>query len=141
MVHTQHQNEFLRRFNEKIDSFSEHPDYPDLRKKANEYERLWSGFGLEAIIAQDFVERIVAMPLDYIADWLDGKNELKWRREDQKMLEAIKVGYEEILKAHPDYEIHKISLKHEGFYTQEYDYEVLERRDDCLIVGKKEKAV
>lgn len=138
MAHDQNQNVILRRFNEKIDSFSERPDYPEMRKKADEYERLWSSFGLDAIIAQDFVERIAAMPLEYIADWLDGKNELKWRREDEKMLEAIKGGYEAIQKNNPDYKIERIATKHEELY-KEYGYEVLDRRSDCLIVGRKEK--
>ena len=34
--------------------------------------------GYLMIKAEDFIKRIEEMPLDYIRDWLDGKNQLEW---------------------------------------------------------------
>lgn len=68
-------------FNEKIDSFKNHEKYPWLRDFADEAKSLNEGDGYFAIAAQDFIERIEKMPLEYIRDWLDGKNKLEWRSE------------------------------------------------------------
>lgn len=34
--------------------------------------------GFYQIKAEDFIERIVAAPLEYIEDWLNGNNQLEW---------------------------------------------------------------
>lgn len=68
-------------FNEKIDSFSEHPKYEWLRKNADHAMSANEGCGYSMIAGADFIERIEKMPLDYIKDWLDGKNKLEWKPE------------------------------------------------------------
>lgn len=68
-------------FNEKIDHFQNHAKYPWLRQYANEAIHWNSGFGYYQIKAEDFINRIESMPLDYIQDWLDGKNKLEWKPE------------------------------------------------------------
>lgn len=66
-------------FNRKIDHFSRHPKYEKLRKSADDALRYHTGYGLDAIHAADFMDRIVKMPLSYIEKWLDGENHLTWR--------------------------------------------------------------
>lgn len=73
-----HKENYEKSFNEKIDYFKEHPKYDWLRKYADEALSWHTGFGLLAIKAIDFMDRIIAKPLDYIQDWLDGKNKLEW---------------------------------------------------------------
>lgn len=68
-------------FNEKIDNFKEHKKYSWLRKYANEAIEWNSMYGYLQIKAEDFIERIEKMPLEYIQDWLDGKNQLEWKPE------------------------------------------------------------
>ena len=67
-----------RLFNEKIDSLSDHPKYAWLRQYADEAICYNSGDGYYQIKAADFIERIEKMPVEYIRDWLDGKNKLEW---------------------------------------------------------------
>lgn len=67
-------------FNQKIDSFADHPKYGWLRKYADEAIHWNSGGGYYQIKAEDFIERIEKMPLEYIRDWLDGKNQLEWNQ-------------------------------------------------------------
>ena len=69
---------YEKRFNEKIDYFKNHSKYATLRKSADEALKYHTGYGLDAIHAQDFMDRIIKMPLDYIQEWLDGKNSLQW---------------------------------------------------------------
>lgn len=66
-------------FNRKIDHFSNHPMYAKLRHSADEALKYHTGFGLDAIHAGDFMDRIVKMPLAYIEAWLNGENQLTWR--------------------------------------------------------------
>lgn len=81
------------------------------------------------------MDRIIAMPLDYIQDWLDGKNELKWREQDKKMLEAIKGGWVDILEKYPNAEVHHIAESAVHFY-EECGYEIL--KDEVSRYSKKE---
>lgn len=68
-------------FNEKINHFKEHPKYEWLRQYANDAMTWNEMSGYLMIKAADFIERIEKMPIDYIADWLDGKNKLEWKPE------------------------------------------------------------
>lgn len=68
-------------FNEKIDSFKEHKKYSRLRQYADEAIHWNEMSGYLMIKAEDFIKRIEKMPLDYIRDWLDGKNQLEWKPE------------------------------------------------------------
>ena len=70
-----------RLFNEKIDSFKDHEKYSWLRKYANDAIVHNEGGGYTMIVAEDFIKRIEQMPLEYIRDWLDGKNKLEWRAD------------------------------------------------------------
>lgn len=67
-----------RIFNEKINHFKDHPKYEWLRKYADEAMRFNEGAGYDMIKAADFIKRIEKAPIEYIADWLDGKNQLEW---------------------------------------------------------------
>lgn len=66
-------------FNAKINFFAEHPLYKKLRHRADEALNFHTGYGLDAILAGDFMDRIVKMPLPYIEAWLNGENQLTWR--------------------------------------------------------------
>lgn len=66
-------------FNTKIDHFKDHPKYERLRQYADEALNWNENYGLLQIKAEDFIERIEQMPLEYIRDWLDGKNRLEWK--------------------------------------------------------------
>lgn len=72
-------NKYEAVFNAKINHFAEHPKFEQLRHSADEALRYHTGYGLDAIHAGDFMDRIVKMPLPYIAAWLDGENGLTWR--------------------------------------------------------------
>lgn len=111
-------------FNEKINHFSGHKGYETLRKNADKVLGSYTGFGLECIISTDFMDRIIAMPLEYIQDWLDGKNELEWREQDKKRLEAIRGGWLDIFEQYPNAEVHRITESSARFY-KEYGYEII----------------
>lgn len=68
-------------FNAKIDSLRGHEKYEWLRQYADEAIMWHTGFGYYQIKAADFMDRIIAIPVDYIRDWLDGKNKPEWREE------------------------------------------------------------
>lgn len=68
-------------FNEKIDSFKWHEKYSWLREYADDALKWNEMSGYLMIKAEDFIERIEKMPLDYIKNWLDGKNQLEWKPE------------------------------------------------------------
>lgn len=71
-------------FNEKIDSFKEHKAYSSwLRQYADDAIKWNEMSGYLMIKAEDFIKRIEKMPLEYIRDWLDGKNQLEWKAEYQ----------------------------------------------------------
>lgn len=123
-------------FNEKIDFFKDHKSYIWLRDQADRMLRNRSGFGWPTIAADDFIDRIVAMPLEYIQDWLDGKNELKWRRQDELLLNAIKGGFVELYQEYPDVEIHKVSANNASFYTEHLGFQVLQEKNGFCYVGK-----
>lgn len=125
-------------FNEKINYFFGHKGYETLRKNADKALGSYTGFGLESIIYTDFMDRIIAMPLDYIQDWLDGKNELKWREQDKKMLEAIKGGWVDILEQYPNAEVHRIAESAARFY-EEYGYEIITDEHKRTLAIKKNK--
>lgn len=67
-----------RIFNEKINSFKEREKYAWLRKYADDAIVYNEGCGFLMIKAEDFIKRIERASLDYIRDWLDGKNQLEW---------------------------------------------------------------
>lgn len=80
-------------FNAKIDALRDHPKYEWLRKYADEAMTWNEGFGILMIKAEDFIDRIETMELDFIREWLDCKNMLKrdeynvWlssRKEEEK---------------------------------------------------------
>ena len=124
-------------FDSKINYFYSHKGYKKLRENADKALSSYTGFGLESIIYSDFMDRIIAMPLDYIQDWLDGKNELKWREEDKRMLAAIKGGYVDVLEQYPNSEIHLIAESAVKFYV-DYGYEIINDRKRILAIKKNE---
>lgn len=65
-------------FNDKIDYFSNHPKYKQLRRMADDSITWNTMCGLHQIMAEDFIKRIIAAPLSYIEDWLNGENGLEW---------------------------------------------------------------
>jgi len=76
--------EYEAKFNSKIDYFKNHPKYEWLRQYANDALNWYANFGYLQIKAEDFMNRIIAKPLDYIQDWLDGKNQLEWSSEEKE---------------------------------------------------------
>lgn len=68
-------------FNEKIDHFKNHSQYAWLRQYADD-AIIWNEMsGYLMIKASDFIKRIEKMPISYIGEWLDGKNQLEWQSE------------------------------------------------------------
>lgn len=65
-------------FNEKINHFSKHTKFQWLREYADEALKWNTMCGFYQIKAEDFIERIVAAPLEYIEDWLNENNQLEW---------------------------------------------------------------
>lgn len=118
-------NKYINLFDEKINHFSAHDKYSWLRKEADKAKSYWGGYGLDAIIYQDFLERIVAMPLDYIRGWLDGENQLKWRQSDERTSKAIKGGFEHLLEKYDHHEIHRIDASAKKFYKK-YGWSIVE---------------
>ena len=126
----------LTEFDNKIEEMKYHEKYRWLKAQADKAKQMFDSFGLDRIRGEDFIERIAAMPLDYISDWLDGKNQLFWRPEDKKMLSAIKCGGKRVLMEHPDAEdVCQIRLRSEEAYIR-HGYLVGERGPDYLIVYK-----
>ena len=66
-------------FNEKVNHFAGHPLFEKFRHSADEALKYHTGYGIDAIHAGDFMDRIVKMPLPYIESWLNGENQLTWR--------------------------------------------------------------
>ena len=65
-------------FNEKINHFSNHTKFGWLRKYADDALCYDTCCGFYQIKAEDFINRIIKADIDYIKDWLDGKNQLEW---------------------------------------------------------------
>lgn len=128
----------LESFDKKIKEFESHKEYPWLKQEAEKAKRVYGGYGLEAIIYEDFIERIVAMPSDYIQDWLDKKNELKWRSCDQKMLEAIKGGFVHLLDKYNHHIIHYIGNGAADIYRS-CGYEIVVDGDNTYAIKEDEK--
>lgn len=127
-------------FDQKINSFLDHKEYKWLRKEADNAKRNFSMCGLLEIIATDFIERIIAMPIEYIIDWLDKKNELKWRPCDEKMLKAIKGGYVHLLNKYDHHTIHHIGKGAAAFY-HDCGYEIVTDGDNTYAIKEDEKCV
>ena len=127
----------IESFDKKIKEFESHKDYPWLKKEAEKAKRAYGGYGLEAIIYEDFIERIAAMPRDYILDWLDKKNELKWRECDKKMINAIKGGYVHLLEKYKNHSIHHIRIGSEKFF-ESCGYEIIKDSDNVFAVKEEE---
>ena len=76
-------NERYKLFNEKINHFEQHNKFEWLRNYADDAIRWNEMCGFLQIKAEDFIKRIEKMPLTYIEDWLNGKNQLDWKPEFQ----------------------------------------------------------
>lgn len=126
---------YIDTFNEKIDSFKGHDKYEWLRKQADIALQHRNGYGYSVIASDDFIGRIIAMPVDYIQDWLDGKNKLEWRRQDKLKLSAIRGGFVDLHEQYPDVEIHKIGMGALEFYKG-LGFKLLKEQGDCCFVGK-----
>ena len=70
-------------FNEKINSFRNHPRYAWLRKYADDAMKANESYGYAMICGEDFIKRIETMSIDFIRDWMDGKNQLEWKLWNQ----------------------------------------------------------
>lgn len=95
-------NRIERIFDEKIEVFNTHEKYADLRRYADKVLLDWTGDSHDGIAYEDFLYRIISMPVDYIRGWLDGKHQLAWTPEYTAMLTAIKGDYVELLEKYPD---------------------------------------
>lgn len=123
-------------FNDKIDSFKNHPKYNWLRRYADDAMSANEDFGYRQIAGADFIDRIESMPSDYIKDWLDNKNQLEWRECDRQMLTAIKGGWVHLIEKYPNHKISRISNSATDFY-KEYGYEII--TDDDNVYAIKEE--
>lgn len=74
---------FVSAFENKVEKFKDHPKYEWLKEQAGKAITFNCACGLQAIKANDFMERIITLPTAYITEWLDGKNQLEWL-EDYK---------------------------------------------------------
>lgn len=78
-----HYEKRIREFNDKINHFTYHNRYEWLRQYADDVIRYATMSGYLQIKADDFIDRIINMPIDYIEDWLDQKNYLEWKETYQ----------------------------------------------------------
>ena len=78
MMNTRACEIYEKQFNDKIDALKDHPKYEWLRKYSNEALNYHTEVGYFQIKAADFMNRIISAPIEYIRDWLDGKNKLEW---------------------------------------------------------------
>lgn len=132
-------NRYEEEFNKKIDYFKFHKRYQWLRKTADDALSLHTGFGANAIVAQDFMDRIVAMPLSYIHGFLDDKNHLEWTPVFENRLKAFNGGYLDVFDKYPDYSFQITTEKGIRIFT-EFEYEVFKKiGPDTFVVGKKFK--
>jgi hypothetical protein len=69
---------FIKAFDDKINKLKEHEKYNDLLIITEQAKSDNTMGGSTAIIAHDFIKRIITMPLEYIKGWLDEKNNLEW---------------------------------------------------------------
>ncbi|GHV14323.1 hypothetical protein FACS1894219_10270 [Clostridia bacterium] len=69
-------------FNAKIDAFADHTEYPKFRAGADSALNLHTGFGLDAITANDYMNRIIVQPTEEIEKWLNGKSGLEWSQAE-----------------------------------------------------------
>lgn len=74
-------NTFVKAFTDKIERFKNHSKYKWLAEQGASAVTRNCGFGVDAVRANDFMKRIIALPTAYITDWLDGKNQLEWLSE------------------------------------------------------------
>lgn len=74
---------FVDAFNNKVEKFKEHSKYEWLKEQAEKAIAFNCGCGLQAIKANDFMERIITLPTAHITEWLNGRNQLEWL-EDYK---------------------------------------------------------
>ena len=65
-------------FNGKVEHFKGHPGYETMRKNADWCLINHKGYGYNSIKAADFMDRIICMPLEYIEEYLNGRNRLEW---------------------------------------------------------------
>ena len=84
------QVKYEKAFNDKINAFKNHSKYNWLREYSDTAIANHTGAGFLQIRAADFMDRIIAMPINYIEDWLDGKNELQWTKEFEANLGDFK---------------------------------------------------
>jgi aminoglycoside/choline kinase family phosphotransferase len=78
MANNSLQIEYEQKFNDKINYFKDHSKYLWLRDYADGALIYHTEYGALAIKSIDFMDRIIAKPVEYIQDWLDGKNKLEW---------------------------------------------------------------
>lgn len=72
---------FIDAFQRKIEVFKNHSKYDWLKKQADEAIIHNTYCGIESIIANDFMKRIITLPRAHITEWLNGSNELEWLEE------------------------------------------------------------
>lgn len=77
-VNNSNQVEYERKFNDKINQFKDHPKFKWLRDYADSSLIYHTSVGWLEIKAVDFMDRIIAKPIEYIQDWIDDKNNLEW---------------------------------------------------------------
>jgi hypothetical protein len=73
--------DFIKAFDNKVNKLKEHTKYNELLKQAEQAKTNNIMSGYDSIVANDFIKRIITLPLEYIKGWLDGKNNLKWLPE------------------------------------------------------------
>lgn len=123
-------------FNEKINHFSQYPEYRWLREYADTAMSANESFGLAMIAGTDFIERIECMPLDYIKDWLDHKNGLEWRECDRRMLKALKGGFAHLLGKYPNHVISRINISTADFYKK-CGYEIITEGNNVYAIKEE----
>ena len=123
-------------FNRKIDHFKFHKRYNWLRKTADDALNKHRGFGADAIAAGDFMDRIVAMPISYIEDFLNDNNHLEWTFHYEKRLKAFKGEYLDVFDKYPDYLFETTNEKGLGIFERFGYTKMKQIGPDKVIVGK-----
>lgn len=115
---------------EKIESFRGEPEYEVVKRIAAACQEKG---GLESRILMD---KLLIMPKDYIIGYIHNKNNLSFREEDKRMLQAFLSGYEQLQREHMNMEIHKTSLSMLKQYQRE-GYAMIQKKGDVIYVGKR----
>lgn len=116
----------------KVLKLCHHEQYPFL---LNEIEKHTTD-NLSKIYHDDFLDRLWAMPLPYIEEWLDQKHDLSWNPIHYNRLLALRGGFLDVFQKHPTANICKVNSDYVTLYKNT-GYRVARSDDQYSVVYKE----